>query len=179
MIDSRWTFLTLLYCVGVASVPGCSSNGDATEHPEQPSTAAVTTEVHVPNPASATAPTSTAAAVTSSSATAPASGAPVTCLMWRVCGCNHGCSGIRVPTSDLKEGMKVTIVSGEERGREVFVEKAPQAGGGETLVLTRDDPSMPRGCEVHRPSPLFAYGCESSKSGPVPQNACAAGCGSP
>jgi hypothetical protein len=132
---------------------------------------APTTTVAVPRDASA------ATATASSAETPPPKPAAArTCLMWRVCGCNHGCSGVGVAREALHEGMKVTIASGLERGREAYVASAPSADGNDTLVLTRDDPAAPGACSLAQRSPLIGYGCLASQSGPVPKNACATGC---
>ena len=100
----------------------------------------------------------------------------VTCLMRRVCGCNLGCAGIRASRDALEAGMPVHIAVGVDQGQDAYIEAAPAQGGGTTLVIGRDPPDMAYPCALPNPSPWLAYPCSTEGSGPVPQDACAAGC---
>jgi hypothetical protein len=97
--------------------------------------------------------------------------------MWHTCGCNVGCAGVRVAPGDLREGKRVTVVSGVQKGKDATVVRRDAQDGTRVLALDYEGDDVPRGCENERRSAnLLGFACQASKSGPVPVNACASGC---
>lgn len=113
------------------------------------------------------------------SATHEASSPGFMCLMWQVCGCNEGCVGVNVTSLPPAVGTPVTVAVGARSGQAAFIDKSKDRSGREVLVVTSQDPTAPHACENEHKRNALAYACESSKSGPVPVDACARGCGGP
>lgn len=113
------------------------------------------------------------------SASAGARAGAFVCMMYHVCGCNEGCVGVNVPTAPPTPGTRVTVAVGARAGEEAFVEKLKDKRGKDVLVVGPDDPGAPRACAVAKQGNLMGYACEASKSGAVPIDACAKGCGAP
>jgi hypothetical protein len=113
------------------------------------------------------------------SATSEASSPGFMCLMWRVCECNEGCVGVNVTSLPPTAGTPVTVAVGARAGQSAFIDTAKDKRGRDVLVVTPSDPAAPQICSNPSSHNMLGYGCEMNKSGAVPADACARGCGEP
>jgi hypothetical protein len=94
--------------------------------------------------------------------------------MVNVCDCNLGCASVALSRAQLRPGVRTRVTKGALEKREVKVVEVVDASGTRVLALT--DLDHDHACSLPVERRLLGYGCEASKSGPVPAKACATGC---
>ncbi len=95
--------------------------------------------------------------------------------MWYVCGCNLGCSKIAVPRAGLRDGLRVQVVSGTEKGTTGFVFEHKDQSGARVFGLSPNDGKGIQVCDLPSPKDL-GYVCETSKSGDPDAHKCDTAC---